>query len=226
MAYRHYYVVVAMKPNGNMRYAIDSSNYIEHGSNRDGRNPVARPLITPRSRDRRNTPRRICCEGCISGIHGDYCDGSKPPWLFSLKVNLLNPGIIFREVASKARSVVLASGSLSPIIPLCAELDLIPPKSFTDEENINPTVSRHSQYRLQLVPKPLEANHIIDMDKQLLAFSVGCFPDGSTLTVNNSSYTQKGFLTKLGYALVQIVDAVPFGGILGEHVGLICSGCI
>ena len=206
------------------------SSYHKHALNRNGHAPVARPIIPPRSADRRDSPPHRCAHtGCISGVHGDYCDGSTPSWVFSLKVNLLNPGIMFRELSSKARSVVLASGSLSPIMSLCAELDLVPPHSSPQslskiKINNNPEVSSSStldtSYRLQLVPKPLEANHVIDMEKQLLAFSIGEFDDGFILTVKQTSYTQNGFLTKLGDALVKIITAVPNGGVLSKNISL------
>lgn len=139
-------------------------------------------------------------------------------------------GIIFREISSRARSVVLASGSLSPIMSLCAELDLVSPQRSTpplsnDKMNDDPSISTEHTYRLQLVPKPLEADHIIDMGKQLLAFSIGVFPDGSSLTVKQSSYTQRGFLTKIGTALVKIITAVPRGGILSKFL-LQKSNCL
>ena len=219
MHFRHYYVVVNMKPNGNMTFAMDETNSSQNGTNRRALMPVAHPLIPPRSAENRNAALTRCGHtNCISGFHGDYCDGSKPGWFFSLSVNLLNPGIIFRQVSSKARSVVLASGSLSPIMALCAELDLISPHRLNPTNTTETVADKSSEdiYRLQIAPKPLEANHIIDMEKQLLAFSIGEFPDGSILTMKQSSYTQRGFLTKLGNALVRIITAVPTGGVLSK----------
>jgi hypothetical protein len=102
---------------------------------------------------------------------------------------------------------------------LCAELDLVSPHKSTPSltnSNDKPDSSSEKKYRLQLTPKPLEASHIIDMEKQLLAFSIGVFPDGSPLTVKQTSYSQRGFLTKIGTALVTIITAVPQGGILSK----------
>ena len=74
---------------------MDEGNVSQTDSNRRRRAPVARPLIPPRSADHRDAvPHKCPMTNCISGVHGDYCDGSKPPWVVSVKVNLLNPGKI------------------------------------------------------------------------------------------------------------------------------------
>jgi len=104
---------------------------------------------------------------------------------------------------------------------LCAELNLLPPNQSPQiiNEKLNVETGGNvieQKYRFQLVPKPLEANHIIDMEKQLLAFSIGVFPDGSVLTMKQTSYSKRGFLVKIGYALVKVVTAVPHGGVLSK----------
>uniref|UniRef100_A0A7S2L9Q4 ATP-dependent helicase C-terminal domain-containing protein n=1 Tax=Leptocylindrus danicus TaxID=163516 RepID=A0A7S2L9Q4_9STRA len=68
--------------------------------------------------------------------------------------------------------------------------------------------------RLQITPRPLEANHVIDLPKQLLALSIGHFRDGSPLTVAYKYYSKKGFMYKLGDAIASVVESIPKGGIL------------
>lgn len=55
--------------------------------------------------------------------------------------------------------------------------------------------------KLQVKPPPLEADHVIDLDKQLRCVSIGAFPDGSPLTATYSNYRQEGFFGRLGDAL-------------------------
>jgi Fanconi anemia group J protein len=68
--------------------------------------------------------------------------------------------------------------------------------------------------RLQVQPRPLEANHVINLSKQLLAVSVGHFVDGSQLSVKMSNYSRPGFHDKLGNAIATIVEGIPTGGVL------------
>jgi len=68
--------------------------------------------------------------------------------------------------------------------------------------------------RLQIHPKPLEAGHVINMEKQLLAVSVGHFHDGSEIKVTYANYRNPEFLLKLGTAVASIIETIPSGGIL------------
>jgi Fanconi anemia group J protein len=68
--------------------------------------------------------------------------------------------------------------------------------------------------RLQTQPKPLEANHVIDLQKQLLAVSVGHFPDGERLTVTYNNYKESTFFPKLGAAIASVIECIPTGGVL------------
>lgn len=123
-----------------------------------------------------------------------------------------------QQLANECRTVVLASGSLSPIPSLCAELNLFPsdgPRSPPRPTKPNPTNSSPMiQRRLQNHPTPLEADHVVNLDKQLFAVSIGHFPDGSELKVAQKNYSQADFLPKLGDALVRIVSGIPEGGVL------------
>jgi hypothetical protein len=118
--------------------------------------------------------------------HGWYCDASQPIWEACLILELLTPAPAFLELRQECRTVVLASGSLAPIPSLCAELGL----SGEDSTQIPSTGNLQSAEciirkqlqgnRLQIKPKPLEANHVINLKKQLLAVSCGFFKDGKS----------------------------------------------
>ena len=126
-----------------------------------------------------------------------------------------------QELSNECRTVVLASGSLSPIPSLCAELNLFPadgPLSPVRSSKSNLTNSLPElpkiQKRLQNQPRPLEADHVVDLQKQLFACSIGHFPDGSELKVAHKNTNQAEFLPKLGDALVRIIAGIPVGGVL------------
>jgi Rad3-related DNA helicase len=68
--------------------------------------------------------------------------------------------------------------------------------------------------RLQTTPKPLEANHVVDLQKQLLAVSIGNFPDGEKLTVKYDNYKNPSFFPKLGHAISAVIESIPQGGCL------------
>jgi Fanconi anemia group J protein len=127
-------------------------------------------------------------------------------------------------LAEKCHTVILASGSLSPIASLCGELGLT---GHTHEAEAKPAVAKRpapdgtnkkdeepKKPRLQVQPKPLEANHVIDLEKQLLAVSIGHFDDGSPLTMTYTHYNKPDFITKLGGAIASVIEAVPTGGVL------------
>ncbi len=168
--------------------------------------------------------------------HGDYCNGSTPPFECHLVVRLLSPGLLMREISQECRSVILASGSLAPLPSVCAELNLFGKDSsstpasqrsiITDKQL--PTISQSMldsivegrakklyTNRLQTTPKPLEANHVVNLQKQLLAVSIGHFPTGEKLTVSYSNYNNNpSFLPKFGHAIASVIEGVPRGGCL------------
>ena len=166
--------------------------------------------------------------------HGDYCNGSTPLWECHLVLRLLSPGLLMRDLSQKCRSVILASGSLAPLPSVCAELNLFgnDSTSTTNQKSLVtskalPTISQSMldsmvgecgkiyTNRLQTTPKPLEANHVINLQKQLLAVSIGHFPNGEKLTVSYSNYhNNPSFLPKFGHAVASVIDGVPKGGCL------------
>lgn len=126
--------------------------------------------------------------------HGEsLCDGSKPLWEAVLVLELLTPSLLLRPIADQCRSLILASGSLAPLGSLCAELGLsAEPAKEEQKPKINDLPETKLSGRLQVKPQPLEAGHVITLAKQLLAVSVGNFPDGEPLTVSYSHYKKPG----------------------------------
>lgn len=153
-------------------------------------------------------------------------------------LDLLTPARNMSELADRCRTVILASGSLAPLPSLCAELGLRASHVTSNEENnplsaakptkneasakvaANPTKAEESvkksvgKGRLQDRPAPLEADHVINLEKQLMAVAIGHFPDGSSLTVNYNQYKHDSFLIKLGDAIATVIEAIPRGGVL------------
>ena len=94
---------------------------------------------------------------------------------------------------------------------LCTELNLLPISSKPPQTNeFGP--SFRSPDRLQVTPKPLEAKHVINLQKQLLACEVGHFADGSLLSIKMTNYNRLEFLEKLGDAIATIIEGISYGG--------------
>lgn len=134
-----------------------------------------------------------------------------------MTLELLTPARFMRDLSTQCRSVILASGSLAPLGSLCGELGLTAedtPKLKTSNflKVASPAKSRGG--RLQIQPPPLEANHVINLEKQLLAVAIGHFPDGEKLTVSYNQYKHDQFIIKLGEAIASVVESIPRGGVL------------
>ena len=215
----------AVHPNGSFAFASGRDD----GSNRSRfrKKPKSFPLIRPRTQHNPNASLFACPHKCCQSnqnlgmavSHGDFCDGTTPRWESVLILELLTPGILMEDISSQCRTIVLASGSLAPISSLCAELNLYPSTPNVaqhDSKSGSPITPKllNKPGRLQIVPKPLEANHVINHDKQLRTVSIGNFPDGSALTVSYSHYKHSIFFPKLGNAIASIVEAIPRGGVL------------
>jgi len=275
----HYFISITCQANGGLEYARG----VPESDCNFSRGATA-PVALPRSR---KDPCSICMlaqfkqgGGIFDGnaehhqniLHGKNLNGSKPKWVASINLNLLTPQILFAPLKEQCHSVILASGTLSPIGSLAAELGLtsnnsdspsvssprasmplsasIPlsastpttsrsslphdlsqqngtPFSRNKNENLpystpstpvtkaNDNVEPHgSRCRLQSKPPPLQAKHVINMDKQLLAVSVGHFLDGDACKVTTANLKRDGYYEKLGNAVVSLCSAIPFGGIL------------
>jgi hypothetical protein len=226
----HYYVSSGVRANGNLAFASgdDADTDVHEGGgggrdpNRFRAKPKKAPHITSRAGDLTVRKAAVCqhktClprdrQNAINELlmnrgtrHGEFCDGSTPPWEGTLSFSLLSPGILMEDIASECRSLILASGTLSPIPSLIAELNLS--RTAPGADDLVPAANKGLQTR----PPPLEASHVIDLNKQLLAVSIGKFPDGGTLSVSYRHYSQEGWLRKLGHAIASVVEAIPYGG--------------
>ena len=210
----HFYVACNVHANGSLDFAA--------GGQSRKKAPKTVPFVYPRNSQHPRVSLPACRhEPCKSMqvYHGDFCDGSKPLWEASLKLELLTPSMLMREVADQCRTVVLASGSLAPLPSLCAELGLSTPVASDKTPHIqatpsSPLIPKVQAGRLQLQPKPLEADHVIDLEKQLRAVSIGAFPDGSPLSVTFQNYSKKEFFPRLGHAIAAVIEAIPQGGVL------------
>ncbi|XP_078448428.1 RAD3-like DNA-binding helicase protein [Wolffia australiana] len=109
-------------------------------------------------------------------------------WAHTLSLWCMNPGIFFREMANLSLSVILTSGTLSPM------------GSFSSELGVEFDVC-------------MEAPHVIDAESQLYANVLSKGPQNYCL--NASFKTSEGytFQDELGSSLEEIFKAVP-GGIL------------
>ena len=210
MRKRHYFIATIVSANGNLDFATGLSDSVGHPKPKAyPMNAKRSEQINPhypgpgqRQVYRHYHVIRTCHHpSCETISHDTYCDGSTPKWESHLVLNLLTPGVLMAPLLEETRSVVLASGSLAPLESLCAELHLLPPidnhepcdKKFPlskdsdellqDEVETNQDPLSTTSGRLQIAPKPLEANHVVDLPKQLLALGIGHFPDGTSLKV-------------------------------------------
>jgi hypothetical protein len=196
--FRHYMISCVVTANGSLSYAAGQE------SSAVGSRPKTVPLIYPNAKKSQNLSLSRCRHKSCSAIHGSYCDGSQPGWQTAFVVRLLTPGILMSEISNSCRTLVLASGTLSPIQSLAAELDL------TTQTEASRSVLFNNG--LQNRPPPLEADHIINLPKQLLAVSIGHFPNGSPLTVTNATYQSIEWRCNLGNAICSVIECIPKGG--------------
>lgn len=167
----HFYISCVVQANGSLDYAggLEDSN----NNSRFKRKPAALPFVYPRSERNPNAIFPCChhakCQNSSAaqpsplgfggaGVrHGDWCDGRlTPPWEAHLVLKLLLPGLLMKNLSDQCRSVVLASGSLSPLQSLCAEL------------NLESAETSKGKGRLQVKPPPLEADHVVNKGKEFL----------------------------------------------------------
>ena len=229
--HRSYFIASVVKANGSLDFAAGMAGGGLRRENGFKRKPKKMPTIPQKNGvvDRCYHPE---CRAKTSGPHfqqggirhGSFCNGQQQPWEAFLVLELLTPAKFMSPLAEQCHTVVLASGSLSPIMSLCGELGLTAGPSEEDvkkaaakqdpESKMQAQESLSRVPRLQLQPKPLEANHVIDLEKQLLAISVGHFSDGSPLTMTYSHYSKPEFIAKLGDAIASVIESVPHGGVL------------
>lgn len=199
---RHYYAAILAVANGSLEFANGGDGEVECGGRIMKKKPRSMPLIPPRTKAHPDRPANPCtnpiCRAKCTDVfhpvrHGECCDGTTPRWEARLHLNLLTPGPLMQQLSNECRTIVLASGSLSPIPSLCAELNLF---SEDDTTMTNPKiVLPNTQKRLQNHPSPLEADHVVNLQKQFFAVSIGHFPVSFICKLNISQC--KALLTHL-----------------------------
>ncbi|CAB9497764.1 Regulator of telomere elongation helicase 1 [Seminavis robusta] len=224
---QHFYISCVIQANGNFDHAAgelgnEDRNNAGTRNRRFQKKPANLPFMYPRNVNNPGAALYVCnhdkCKKGKGGTeasampswggpgvrHGEWCDGTQsPPWEAHLVLKLLFPGLLMKELSSQCRTLVLASGSLSPLKSVCAELDLHDKRIGTKKPG-----------RLQTTPKPLEANHVVNLEKQLLAVALGSFPNGAPLTVTYKHYKNPEFFPRLGDSIATVIETIPRGGVL------------
>ncbi|GAQ79169.1 Helicase [Klebsormidium nitens] len=107
-------------------------------------------------------------------------------WTTELSLWCLNPAVAFEEVAAAARSIVLTSGTLSPM------------DSFEKELGCKFSVT-------------MEGSHVIDMDRQIWGGAIGVGPNDAVLNASYRSADGAEFQDSLGLAIEECARIVPDG---------------
>ena len=110
------------------------------------------------------------------------------PVLINVTMSLwcLNPGIIFKQIACKAHSVVLTSGTLAPLDSFSSELGTIFQVS-------------------------LEAPHVVNMKKQVFAGVIATTPQGQPLLATYQHSSKTSFQDAVGQIILNMCSTVPDG---------------
>jgi Rad3-related DNA helicase len=216
---QHFFVQSKVQPNGSFHFA--SGELIE--SRQRQRRPNALPLAPGRTAKNPQHPidscrfcryaphdHRIVPPGGVVQ-HGQYNNGSTPRWESVLVLELLTPSLFMQDLSRQCHSVILASGSLAPLPSLCAELGL---HSVSTSNVTDATTKLEEEPRLQDRPPPLEADHVISLEHQLLAVAIGHFPNGEPISVTYNNYKHDHFVEKLGNSLASVIESIPRGGVL------------
>ncbi|KAG2949411.1 Fanconi anemia group J [Phytophthora cactorum] len=109
-------------------------------------------------------------------------------WELKMCIWCLNAAVAFSDIASQARSVILTSGTLSPM------------ESFAGELGVD-------------FPIRLEANHVVNMRKQVFIGAVMHGPGNVDLQSTYNNQQDSRYQDSMGQLLLQYSQAIP-GGIL------------
>ncbi|MEW5316785.1 MAG: hypothetical protein WDW38_008135 [Sanguina aurantia] len=112
-----------------------------------------------------------------------------PSFAVQLCLWTMSPAVVFAPLAAKTHSVVLTSGTLSPLESFAGELGVA-------------------------FPTRLEANHVIDMRRQVWPAVIPCCPSGSLLCATYSHTSQVRFQDELGGAVRALCGVIPDGVLL------------
>ncbi|CAL5332001.1 unnamed protein product [Camellia sinensis] len=110
-------------------------------------------------------------------------------WTHTLNLWCLNPAVVFREIADLSLSVILTSGTLSPM------------NSFSSELGVQFGTS-------------LEAPHVIDVESQLWVAVVPTGPGNYPLNASYKTADKYAFQDALGTSLEEICKIVPGGSLI------------
>ncbi|XP_028400578.1 Fanconi anemia group J protein homolog isoform X2 [Dendronephthya gigantea] len=106
-------------------------------------------------------------------------------WICTLNFWCLSPAVVFSEIGRFSRSVILTSGTLSPMSTFSSELDC--------------------QF-----PIKLEANHVIG-SSQVWASSVSTGPSGALVNATFRQSQTFEFQDEVGEAICKVCEVVPYG---------------
>ncbi|XAR61530.1 RNA helicase [Bertholletia excelsa] len=128
---------------------------------------------------------QLALQRCIKRGPGNAATG----WKYSLSLWCLNPAVVFREIADLSLSVILTSGTLSPM------------NSFSSELGVQFGIS-------------LEAPHVINVDSQLWAAVISTGPGNYPLNASYKTMDGYAFQDALGTSLEEICKVVPGGSLI------------
>ena len=120
---------------------------------------------------------------------GSGTPGQLPDYLLTLSLWCLNPAVAFRQVATPAHSIILTSGTLSPLDSFASELG--------------------SPFQVRL-----EAPHVVNMARQVWAGALGAGPSGEQLLATYQHTNNPPFQDAVGSAVVQVCRIIPDGVLL------------
>ncbi|XP_037493665.1 Fanconi anemia group J protein homolog isoform X1 [Jatropha curcas] len=110
-------------------------------------------------------------------------------WTCTLSLWCLNPAVVFSDIAKISLSVILTSGTLSPMNSFCSELGV------------------H-------FGTCLEAPHVIDTESQVWAAVISTGPDNYPLNASYKTADEYAFQDALGKTLEEICMIVPAGSLV------------
>jgi Rad3-related DNA helicase len=115
--------------------------------------------------------------------------GPLPDHFFTFSLWCLNPAVAFRKLEAPTHSIILTSGTLSPMDSFASELGT----SF---------------------PIKLEAPHVVNMAKQVWAGAVGSGPTGEKLLATYQHTDKTAFQDAIGNTVLQACRTIPDGLLL------------
>lgn len=138
-------------------------------------------MVLSKRIERSNNPRPEEGRRRRKNKNGEY----GPEWSYKLGFKCLNPGVIFKKMTEETRSVILTSGTLSPLNTFASELET----KFEGR---------------------LEANHVIHKS-QVWVGAIPRGPNRHQLRGIFSNMESFQYQDDIGESLCQIVESVPFG---------------